>query len=58
MPQQTQTTREKVRLKLSPQAERYARRDAPRDARLMAARPLFTKLRAWNDWMGWLRWCC
>jgi hypothetical protein len=38
VPQQTQTTREKVRLKLSPQAERYARRDAPRDARLMAAR--------------------
>ena len=28
----------KIRLKLSPQAERYARRDAPRDSRLMAAR--------------------
>jgi len=31
-------TPEKIRLKLSPRAERYARRDAPRDARLMAAR--------------------
>ncbi len=31
-------TREKLRLKLSPQAEKYARRDAPREARLMAAR--------------------
>jgi len=30
--------RQKIRLTLSPQAERYARRDAPRDARLMAAR--------------------
>jgi hypothetical protein len=30
--------RDKVRLKLSPQAERYARRDAPREVRLMAAR--------------------
>jgi len=29
---------QKIRLKLSPQAERYARRDAPREARLMAAR--------------------
>jgi len=28
----------KIRLKLSPQAERYARRDAPRESRLMAAR--------------------
>ena len=28
----------KVHLKLSPLAQRYARRDAPRDARLMAAR--------------------
>ncbi len=28
----------KIRLTLSPQAERYARRDAPREARLMAAR--------------------
>jgi hypothetical protein len=32
------TDRQKIRLTLSPQAERYARRDAPRDARLMAAR--------------------
>jgi hypothetical protein len=31
-------TREKLRLKLTPQAERYARRDAPRSARLMASR--------------------
>jgi hypothetical protein len=30
--------RPKIRLTLSPQAERYARRDAPREARLMAAR--------------------
>jgi hypothetical protein len=30
--------RQKFRLTLSPQAERYARRDAPREARLMAAR--------------------
>jgi len=30
--------RQKIRLTLSPQAERYARRDAPREARLMAAR--------------------
>jgi len=29
---------QRIRLTLSPQAERYARRDAPRDARLMAAR--------------------
>jgi hypothetical protein len=29
---------QKVRLSLSPQAERYARRDAPREARLMASR--------------------
>jgi hypothetical protein len=29
---------QKIRLVLSPQAERYARRDAPRDVRLMAAR--------------------
>ena len=29
--------RNKIRLKLSPQAERYARKDAPREARLMAA---------------------
>ena len=28
----------RIRLKLSPQAERYARRDAPRESRLMAAR--------------------
>src|SRR5262245_35998671 len=28
----------KIRLELSPQAERYARRDAPREVRLMAAR--------------------
>ena len=39
MPQdQPPKTKEKLRLKLSPQAERYARRDAPREARLMAAR--------------------
>ena len=31
-------SRRKIRLKLSPQAERYARRDAPRESRLMAAR--------------------
>jgi hypothetical protein len=30
--------RQKIRLTLSPQAQRYARRDAPREARLMAAR--------------------
>jgi len=30
--------RQKIRLTLSPQAERYARRDAPREVRLMAAR--------------------
>ena len=30
--------REKIRLTLSPQAERYTRSDAPRDVRLMAAR--------------------
>lgn len=30
--------RQKIRLTLSPQAERYARRDAPREARMMAAR--------------------
>jgi len=29
---------QKIRLRLSPQAERYARRDAPRDVRLMASR--------------------
>jgi len=34
MPESTQ----KIRLRLSPQAERYARRDAPRDVRLMASR--------------------
>jgi hypothetical protein len=33
-----QKDRQKIRLTLSPQAERYARRDAPREARLMAAR--------------------
>ena len=32
------TERQTLRLTLSPQAERYARRDAPREARLMAAR--------------------
>ena len=32
------TETQKIKLTLSPQAERYARRDAPRDARLMAAR--------------------
>lgn len=36
MSEQTET--QKIRLTLSPQAERYARRDGPRDARLMAAR--------------------
>lgn len=36
MPEQTAS--KKIRLTLSPQAERYARRDAPREARLMAAR--------------------
>jgi hypothetical protein len=36
--QNEQTGRDKVRLKLSPRAERYTRRDAPRDVRLMAAR--------------------
>ena len=35
-PQQHEAPR--IRLTLSPQAERYARRDAPRDVRLMAAR--------------------
>ena len=34
----TESEPRKVHLKLSPQAQRYARRDAPRDARLMAAR--------------------
>jgi hypothetical protein len=34
-PQQNQ---QKIRLELSPQAEKYARRDAPREVRLMAAR--------------------
>src|SRR6185503_11980948 len=29
---------QKIRLELSPQAEKYARRDAPREVRLMAAR--------------------
>lgn len=39
MQQQSQPKgQERVRLKLSPQAERYARRDAPREVRLMAAR--------------------
>jgi hypothetical protein len=33
-----QDDRQKIRLTLSPQAERYARREAPREARLMAAR--------------------
>jgi hypothetical protein len=32
------TEKQTIRLNLSPQAERYARRDAPRDVRLMAAR--------------------
>jgi hypothetical protein len=32
------TEPQRIRLVLSPQAERYARRDAPRDVRLMAAR--------------------
>ena len=36
MSEQTET--QKIRLTLSPQAERYARRDGPREARLMAAR--------------------
>lgn len=36
MPAQNDT--QKIRLSLSPQAERYARRDAPRDVRLMASR--------------------
>ena len=38
MPELTPTEPQKIRLTLSPQAERYSRRDAPRDARLMAAR--------------------
>lgn len=39
MPQQNEAkTRDKIQLKLSPQAERYARRDAPREVRLMASR--------------------
>jgi hypothetical protein len=39
VPQQSEPkTREKIKLKLSPQAERYARRDAPREVRLMASR--------------------
>lgn len=33
-----ETERQKIRLKLSPQAEKYASRQAPREARLMAAR--------------------
>ncbi len=33
-----QKGRSKIRLRLSPQAEKYARRDAPREARRMAAR--------------------
>jgi hypothetical protein len=33
-----ETEPQKIRLELSPQAERYARRDAPREVRLMAAR--------------------
>jgi hypothetical protein len=36
VPEQTQP--KKIRLTLSPQAQRYARRDAPREVRLMAAR--------------------
>jgi hypothetical protein len=36
--QSAERTPEKIRLTLSPQAERYARRDAPREVRLMAAR--------------------
>ncbi len=36
MSEQSET--QKIKLTLSPQAERYARRDAPRDARLMASR--------------------
>ena len=32
------STPQKIRLELSPQAEKYARRDAPREVRLMAAR--------------------
>ena len=36
MPAQNET--QKIRLTLSPQAQRYARRDGPREARLMAAR--------------------
>jgi hypothetical protein len=35
---ETNDQRQKIRLSLSPQAERYARPDAPREARLMAAR--------------------
>ena len=33
-----ETEPQKIQLTLSPQAERYARQDAPREARLMAAR--------------------
>jgi hypothetical protein len=33
-----QADKQKIRLRLSPQAERYARRDAPRDVRLMASK--------------------
>ncbi len=32
------SSREKIRLRLSPQAEKYARRDAPLEVRRMAAR--------------------
>ncbi|MDH3213543.1 MAG: hypothetical protein OEM05_13755 [Myxococcales bacterium] len=38
MPEQKRTEPQKISLTLSPQAERYSRRDAPREARLMAAR--------------------
>jgi hypothetical protein len=38
VPNERSAEPQKIRLKLSPQAERYSRRDAPRDARLMAAR--------------------
>ena len=34
----SQPTSQNIRLQLSPQAERYVRRDAPREARMMAAR--------------------
>jgi hypothetical protein len=38
VPEQKRTEPQKISLMLSPQAERYSRRDAPREARLMAAR--------------------